>query len=533
VVIDIDHNGVDKFGEDTMAKLVAEHGPWPEAPTVLTPSGGRHLYGRWPGVPLRGKLGDWVDVQGDGKQVVAPISARNGKRYLWEQSLRPSLVPPPDLPGWALELLVLSEPETAEGPDEFAELLTAAGFTLTRVDNKGNRHWTRPGKDPRQGWSLTVYPWPDHHAVVWSESVPGVETGRPYGPKELARLLGVDGDEERAKAKPATKVSYIKLVEVKSMQQTWLWKDHLPAGQLVIVAGREKLGKSTAMVWVCARLTKGELPGNAAGRPINVLLVSAEDDAARQLKPRAVAAGADMTRFFVLDPGGPGFVMDTVKDVRPELVVLDPFSVFIHLASSDNEHGEVAIRQSLEPFNALIAELGATVAGIRHLRKSDPGDNPFDAVLGSKAWAAAARALLFFTPDPEHPERPGGLIFPRGNLAKPGAGSRYRLDPTWVKLDDGNVGEYPLFVLEEGDVGIDLDEALGPQEEAAGRLRAERFLKDFLTEHGRSALASEVLAAAKDEDIPEKALRRAKTSLGVVSDRDGFGPGSVVTWRLP
>jgi RecA-family ATPase len=82
----------------------------------------------------------------------------------------------------------------------------------------------------------------------------------------------------------------------------WLWNNHLPAGQLVMAAGYEKLGKSTALIWIGARLTRGDLPVDFQGEPLDVCYVSAEDDAAHILKPRIVAAGADVDRFYVLNP---------------------------------------------------------------------------------------------------------------------------------------------------------------------------------------------------------------------------------------
>jgi hypothetical protein len=196
-----------------------------------------------------------------------------------------------------------------------------------------------------------------------------------------------------------------------------------------------------------------------------------------------------------------------------------------------NEHGEILIRQALTPFVELAAA-GITVIGVRHVRKTDPGDNPFDVVLGSRAWTAAARSILFFTPDPEQPDEPRGFIFARGNLARSAPALKYRLDPVVVELDDGNVDQFPKFVIEEGGVDLSLDDALGPREEAKAYQEAEQFLRGLLGD-GQSVPSNDVLRAAEGEGIKEKSLRKAKQRLKVVSEREGFGPGSVVKWRLP
>jgi hypothetical protein len=98
VVVDVDprHGGL-----DSLAQLEREHGELPETATVLTPSGGRHLYYRHPG----GRVGNvqnstaapGVDLRGDGGIALLPPSRRgDGRAYEWWMG--PERVVP--LPGW-------------------------------------------------------------------------------------------------------------------------------------------------------------------------------------------------------------------------------------------------------------------------------------------------------------------------------------------------------------------------------------------------------------------------------------------------
>ncbi len=133
-------------------------------------------------------------------------------------------------------------------------------------------------------------------------------------------------------------------------------------------------------------------------------------------------------------------------------------------------------------------------------------------VMGSKAWAAAARALLLFTPDRENENRQGGLIYTRGNLAAPTAGLRYRLDQKVVRFDKAiprpstgelvTEGVVNLFVP-EGATGISLDEALGPKDQATSRLESEAFLLARLADR-EEHLLSELIQAQ-----PPKKKRRS------------------------
>jgi hypothetical protein len=99
VVLDVD---TPKGGTATVDALERAHGPLPATPTVQTGSGGYHLYFTHPGGTVRnsaGRLGDGVDVRGDGGYVVAPPSMHTtGKPYVWMTPL--DTTPLTDAPSW-------------------------------------------------------------------------------------------------------------------------------------------------------------------------------------------------------------------------------------------------------------------------------------------------------------------------------------------------------------------------------------------------------------------------------------------------
>lgn len=81
------------------------------------------------------------------------------------------------------------------------DILYDAGFTWHHTDRTGNAHWTRPGKDPREGSSLTVWA-DDHRATPWSTSInmPGEFLGgnRLLTPWQLHVALNHQGDFQTA-----------------------------------------------------------------------------------------------------------------------------------------------------------------------------------------------------------------------------------------------------------------------------------------------------------------------------------------------
>jgi replicative DNA helicase len=174
-----------KAGDETLATLEQTHGPLPATYEVITGSGGRHLYFAWDDGPeirnsASGALGPGLDVRGEGGFVVAPPTIHpNGTAYEVEASA-PEVVAP--APAWIVAMLDAARtPEGRPAPtplsggwidvtpgqgerpgDLWAEatsweqILTLDGWTLHHTDRTGEKHWTRPGKDHRDGTSATT-----------------------------------------------------------------------------------------------------------------------------------------------------------------------------------------------------------------------------------------------------------------------------------------------------------------------------------------------------------------------------------------
>lgn len=83
LVLDIDPL---HYGEEYLEDLETKNGKLPETLTVLTGSGGRHLYFQYPHFPVgNSPLCTGVDIRGDGGYVVGPGSVhKSGRTYEWE-----------------------------------------------------------------------------------------------------------------------------------------------------------------------------------------------------------------------------------------------------------------------------------------------------------------------------------------------------------------------------------------------------------------------------------------------------------------
>lgn len=106
VVIDIDPR---HGGNDSLDDLLVKMGKFPDTATVITGSGGLHIYFKHPGGVVKnsaGALGVGIDVRGDGGFVVGPGSLHEcGGFYEWEASSEPSETGFADMPNWLQKLI--------------------------------------------------------------------------------------------------------------------------------------------------------------------------------------------------------------------------------------------------------------------------------------------------------------------------------------------------------------------------------------------------------------------------------------------
>ena len=187
---------------DALHELQHAHGALPDTLTSLTGSGGQHLVFAYPTdgrrITNHNRLPAGLDVRGTGGQIVAPPTVHpNGTPYQWDAGTEDLEVA--EAPGWLLELVThipqpqpevdpLPRIEVGDRPGDlfaaqvdWADLLGADGWTLHHVDRRtGERHWTRPGKDTRDGTSATTGYTDNDTLKVFTSSVPTLTEGDVY-----------------------------------------------------------------------------------------------------------------------------------------------------------------------------------------------------------------------------------------------------------------------------------------------------------------------------------------------------------------
>lgn len=213
-----------------------------------------------------------------------------------------------------------------------------------------------------------------------------------------------DNYREVKKAEPCLKLIHMDQVEVEEIE--WLFYPFIPYGKVTIIQGDPGEGKTTVVLQIIAKLTKGEaiLSETSEGKseeagvePINVIYQTAEDGLGDTIKPRLLAAGADCSRVLVIDDQDQPLTMvdarleEAIIQTKARLVVLDPIQGF--LGAGVDMHRANEIRPLMKRISVLAEKYQCAIILIGHMNKNSNGKSSYRG-LGSIDFQAAARSVL-------------------------------------------------------------------------------------------------------------------------------------------
>lgn len=146
-ILDVDRKeGVD--GGEALDRLVAEHGPLPDVPISMTPTGGEHYVFRYTGQVRcsAGALGPGLDVRGDGGYFIAPPSSIDGRRYEFEASSGQG--GPQPAPEWLQRLVRPPAPRERrpyQAPTDSDKKRALAALQAIRYGGESRDEWVEIG----------------------------------------------------------------------------------------------------------------------------------------------------------------------------------------------------------------------------------------------------------------------------------------------------------------------------------------------------------------------------------------------------
>jgi len=343
-------------------------------------------------------------------------------------------------------------------------------------------------------------------------------------------------------------VSYQIGSDVESEVINWIWPNRYPSGKVSILAGFPDFGKSQITLNIAATITTGGKWPNDEGKAEQgaVIILSSEDTAADTLRPRLLAAGADMDQVIivsatvkVVDQGKKRRrtfnIEDDLKNLKGIIrieaekgrhvraVILDPLNAYFGGGKKGDAHKNADMRALLTPLTEWAGTHRIGIIGIMHFNKGGNAHTLYR-VTDSGAITASARAVWFAIKD----GNTGTLMMLNGkhNLSKDVGGLCYSFDDK----DIGEKGIVAPYIVWGDATHTTAEEALasaGPVKITEAE-RATNILVGLLA--AGPMLASEATREVVEKHgISEATLRRARRELGVKIT----GGGKNYTWSLP
>lgn len=339
------------------------------------------------------------------------------------------------------------------------------------------------------------------------------------------------------------KVKLIGAASVKEKRTRWLWQARIPLGELTFIIGKGGVGKSTELARQVALITTGKMEGEYLGAPRNVIYVASEDSIESTVKPRMVAAGADLERvhFLVMTEGADETetrlileddlpaVCDAIRQVDAVVAFFDPLSS--NLGGSKNKGDEM--RPIMEKIRRGAQDLGVAFVALGHVKKERVA-SVLDAFLGSVEMSNVCRSAMGAIADPDE-EGTYILSQEKMNLGIKQPSLRYLIEGAEYPYEEDGLTRTMktsrIVLLGETDRSASevMRESMTPDGGEAIR-EAKEWLADFLERHGKSP-REDVFKAGKGDGISQASLKRAGKALGVKMTRSGFGGGSY--WEFP
>lgn len=156
-------------------------------------------------------------------------------------------------------------------------------------------------------------------------------------------------------------------IERRSEPVYWAWQDLIPLKNVTVLSAAPGAGKSLLAIYITAQLTRGALPGEFYGKPVNVLYFDTEGTPETTLVPRSAVAGADLARVqYYLEEDTPRpmtaeFLTNAIRETEARLVVLDV--VYDLTGGMDLNRGE-QVREFMQMLRTVAAETNTAILAV-------------------------------------------------------------------------------------------------------------------------------------------------------------------------
>jgi hypothetical protein len=199
----------------------------------------------------------------------------------------------------------------------------------------------------------------------------------------------------------------IALSDLTAQPVEWLIDQQLVLGELTIIQGLPKSGKSLVCMHWAAELSR---------QGIKTLISHAEDSPERTLTPRQWAAGAVPKHVLLIPdealmelPEGTAILKQYILEVDAKLVFIDAINNWMPSKGVENDR---FLRHCLQPLAKLAQELNIAIVASRHFTKDGNNTDAMSRGSGGQAYTAVARQIMQVVGGEgnSHPEYPDHVL---------------------------------------------------------------------------------------------------------------------------
>ena len=320
----------------------------------------------------------------------------------------------------------------------------------------------------------------------------------------------------------------MRMSDIKEEEVTWLYCPYVPRGKLTLCAAYPGVGKTYLLCYMAACVTTGKsffniVPFN--NKPGKVIYLTAEDGIGDTIKKRMRICGANMDNVYTVTNNKTQLLFDSpeieeyMKQVRPDLMIFDPFQAYI--GGEVDMNAPNATNERIGHIVDLAEKYDVAVVIICHFNKNSKGD-AITRVLGSTDIMGKCRSYIALGAVPGEDDMKF-MSHEKSSLEKRGKTILFEIEP-----DNGGI-----VYLGENSLTMDDYTAIRSKKrsrEVPAIEGAKQFIITNMPEGRRPAQELYNLAAA--DKISDSALNRAKKELGIISDKTKtFPPKSI--WILP
>lgn len=197
------------------------------------------------------------------------------------------------------------------------------------------------------------------------------------------------------------------LSEIKTAEVEWLIPGLLPRGELSVLGADGGTGKGLwqAQLIACATTAQeSDFFPYGVSKPCRALIFSGEDDPAKVLRPRLLAAGADVEKVFVETSDGffsrngcllsidSELMAEIIRSSAPDLVIVDPYQAFLPMDVKMAERNQM--RGATTPLRAVLRETNSAGLLVAHSNKKGSVAGRQRLADSADLWDAARCVIL-------------------------------------------------------------------------------------------------------------------------------------------